>query len=387
MKKKHIDDLIGLIREIYKTKKIVLHEPRFIGKEKKNLIQTIDSTFVSSSGENINLFEKKIAKITGSKYAISTSSGTAALHSSLIAVGCDSNSEVITQSLSFIAACNAIKYCGSHPIFIDVDRDSFGLSPSKLEKFLSENTEVRSDKLCWNKKTNRIIKACIPMHTFGFMMQVDKIKKICRKFNIKLIEDAAEALGSFYKKKHAGTFGDIGVISFNGNKIITTGAGGMIITNNKKYADKLKHLTTTAKKLHPWHFIHDMVGYNYRMPNLCASLGLAQLENLKFFLNDKKDLAHIYYQWGKENDFNFLRGISNCHPNYWLNTIILNNKSERDRLLEETNKKGIITRPVWTPVHKLKMYRTYSRDDMLNTNWIFNRAVSLPSSVRLKASK
>ena len=288
MEKKHIDDLVSLIREAYSTKKVGLHEPRFIGKEKKNLIETIDSTFVSSAGENINLFEKKISGITRSKYAISTSSGPAALHSALIAVGCDFNSEVITQSLSFVAACNAIKYCGSHPIFIDVDKHSFGLSPVKLEKFLKENAEIRRDHLCWNKNTNRIIRACIPMHTFGFMMEIDKIKKICRKFNIKLIEDAAEALGSFYKGKHAGTFGDIGIISFNGNKIITTGAGGMILTNNKKYADKLKHLTTTAKRSNSWHYIHDLVGYNYRMPNLCASLGLAQLESLPFFLKDKK---------------------------------------------------------------------------------------------------
>ncbi len=385
MKQRQINDLIKFIRMNYNSKKVSLHEPRFYGNEKIFLNKTIDSTFVSSAGKNIQLFEKKIAEITNAKYAISTSSGTAALHSSLAAVGCDRNSEVITQSLSFISASNAIKYCGSSPVFIDVDKHSFGLSYLKLKKFLTENCEIR-DGYCWNKKSKKIIRACIPMHTYGFMMEIDLIKKICNRYYIKLIEDAAEALGSFYKNKHAGTYGDIGILSFNGNKIITTGAGGMILTNNKKYAKKLKHLTTTAKKNHPWHFIHDEVGYNYRMPNICASLGLAQLENFKYYLSDKKKLAKNYYDWGEENSFQFLKKIPGCNPNYWLNTIVLDNKVDRNNLLRETNKRGIITRPAWTPMHKLPIYSSYYRSCMSNTEWIFDRAVNLPSSVRQRPS-
>jgi perosamine synthetase len=283
-----------------------LHEPRFIGNEKKYLTECIDSTFVSSVGKFVNEFEEKIANYTGAKYAIATSNGTSALHISLQLANVEQNDEVITQALTFVATCNAVSYCGAQPIFVDVDKDTMGLSPSALKEFLENNTSVKNE-LCVNNTTGRVIKACIPMHTFGHPSRIDEIKDICDRNHIFLIEDAAESVGSFYKDKHTGNFGQVGVMSFNGNKIITAGGGGCIVTNDKTLAKKAKHLTTTAKVPHKWDFYHDMVGYNYRMPNLNAALLVAQLENLDNFVHSKRKLASIYEEFFKAKSLSMIK--------------------------------------------------------------------------------
>ena len=301
------NDFIDFVKKIYGNKKeIPLHEPKFIGNEKKYLKDCIDTTFVSSIGKYVDKFEKKIAKYTGAKYAVATTNGTSALHVSLILAGVGQDDEVITQPLNFIASCNAISYCKAKPIFIDVDRDTMGLSPDALNLFLKNNTLIKNKK-CINKRTKKIIKACVPMHSYGHPCRIKEIKRILKKYYIFLIEDAAESLGSFYDNKHTGTFGELGVISFNGNKIITAGGGGCIITNDKVLAKKAKHLTTTAKVPHKWDFNHDMTGYNYRMPNLNAALLMAQLENLNYFLKNKRKLAKKYEVFFKKKKYNFFK--------------------------------------------------------------------------------
>tara|TARA_Y100000389_G_scaffold205091_1_gene263031 strand:- start:25689 stop:26828 length:1140 start_codon:yes stop_codon:yes gene_type:complete len=374
---------INFIREIYKTENfIALHQPRFLGNEKKYLIECIESTFVSSVGKYVDEFEKKIANYTGTKYAIATSNGTSALHISLILAGVDSRSEVITQPLTFVATCNAISYCNANPIFIDVDRDTMGLSPKSLKSFLIKNTIIKNKK-CINKKTHKIIKACVPMHSYGHPCEIDKIKEICKEYNIFLIEDAAESLGSFYKNKHTGTFGELGALSFNGNKIITAGGGGAIITNDKILAKKAKHLTTTAKVSHKWDFNHDMIGYNYRMPNLNAALAIAQLEKIDEFILNKRKLAEKYEKFFKNTKYIFFKEPMNSKSNYWLNSIIFKNKIQRDQFLQEANNKGVMTRPIWKLMSKLDMFKNSECDDLNNSNWLEERIVNIPSSVTL----
>ena len=375
------NDFINFTRNIYFTKKFIpLHEPKFIGNEKKYLNQCIKNTYVSSIGKYVNMLEKKISKYTGAKYAVATNNGTSALHISLILAGVKQYDEVITQSLNFVASCNAISYCKAKPIFIDVDKDTMGLSPTALKLFLKKNTIIRNKK-CINKKTKKIIKACVAMHSYGHPCRIDKIKKVLRKYHIFLIEDAAESLGSFYKKKHTGTFGKMGVISFNGNKIITAGGGGCIITNDKNLAKKAKHLTTTAKIPHIWEFKHDSIGYNYRMPNINAALVVAQLENLNSFISSKRKLAKKYDLFFKNVDCVFFKEPKNSRSNYWLNSIILKNKKERDQFLKKTNSKGIMTRPIWTLMSKLTMFKNAQNDGLKNSNWLFDRVINLPSSV------
>ena len=375
--------VINFIKSIYKTEKFIpLHEPRFVGNEKKYLSECIDSTFVSSIGKFVDELEEKIAKYTGSKYVVATSNGTSALHISLLLADVDKNSEVITQPLTFVATCNAISYCKAKPIFIDVDRDTMGLSPSALRYFLENNTTVKN-KQCINNKTSKVIKACLPMHSYGHPCRIDKIKEICDEYCIFLIEDAAESIGSLYKYKHTGTFGQIGTISFNGNKIITAGGGGCIITNDKVLAKKAKHLTTTAKVPHKWDFNHDMVGYNYRMPNLNAALLVAQLERLNDFITNKRNLANMYENFFKSMDYNFFKEPKDSRSNYWLNSIILKDKTQRDKFLEETNSNGVMTRPVWTLMNKLPMFKGAQCDDLKNSKWLEERVVNIPSSVTL----
>lgn len=374
------NDFIDFVREIYGAKKLVpLHEPKFIGNEKKYLNQCIDSTFVSSVGKFVEKFEKKIARYTGAKYAIATTNGTSALHVSLILAGVEQDDEVITQPLNFVASCNAINYCKAKPVFIDVDKDTMGLSPYALKFFLEKNTTVKNKK-CVNKKTNKIIRACVPMHSYGHPCRIDEIKKILEKYHIFLIEDAAESLGSFYKKKHTGTFGQLGVLSFNGNKIITAGGGGCIITNDKLLAKKAKHLTTVAKVPHKWDFSHDMTGYNYRMPNLNAALLVAQLENLKLFIKNKRKLAEVYEAFFLKNNYNFFKEPKDCKSNYWLNSILLPNKQQRDKFLRETNSNGVITRPIWILMNRLPMFKNSQCGNIKNSEWLFERAVNIPSS-------
>ena len=375
--------VINFIKSIYKTEKFIpLHEPRFVGNEKKYLSECIDSTFVSSIGKFVDELEEKIAKYTGAKYVVATSNGTSALHISLLLADVDKNSEVITQPLTFVATCNAISYCNAKPIFIDVDKDTMGLSPSALRYFLENNTIIKN-KQCINNKTNKVIKACLPMHSYGHPCRIDEIKKICDEYYIFLIEDAAESIGSLYNNKHTGTFGQIGTISFNGNKIITAGGGGCVVTNDKVLAKKAKHLTTTAKVPHKWNFNHDMVGYNYRMPNLNAALLVAQLEKLNDFITNKRNLASKYEIFFKSTNYNFFKEPEDSRSNYWLNSIILKDKTQRDKFLEETNSNGVMTRPVWTLMNKLPMFKDAQCDDLKISKWLEERVVNIPSSIIL----
>ena len=375
------EDTIDFIRSIYGSERVIpLHEPSFIGNEKKYLNDCIDSTFVSSTGKFVDEFEEKIAKYTGAKYAVATSNGTLALHIALLLANIAKNDEVITQPLTFVATCNAINYCGANPIFIDVDKETMGLSPLSLEAYLKKNAFIKNQK-CINNNTGRVIKACVPMHTFGQPCRIDEIKEICDKYNISLIEDAAESLGSFYKDKHTGTFGQMGVISFNGNKIITGGGGGCVITDDEILAKRAKHLTTTAKVSHKWAYIHDMIGYNYRMPNLNAALLVAQLENLESFLLNKRELAMAYRDFFSDKACHFVEESLHSKSNYWLNTIILKDKEQRDLFLEEANSKGVMIRPVWTLMNKLTMFKHSQCDGLTNVEWIEERVVNIPSSV------
>ena len=375
------EDVIEFIQETYRTKGFIpLHEPKFAGNEKQYLNECIDSTFVSSVGKFVDEFEEKIVNYTGVKYAIATSNGTSALHISLLLADVERNDEVITQPLTFVATCNAISYCGAQSIFVDVDKDTMGLSPSALKAFLENNTSVKNQQ-CVNNKTGRVIKACVPMHTFGHPCRIDEIKEICDKYHIFLIEDAAESVGSTYKGRHTGTFGQVGVMSFNGNKIITAGGGGCIVTNDKALAKKAKHLTTTAKVQHKWDFNHDMVGYNYRMPNLNAALLVAQLENLDNFISSKRKLADVYEAFFNSTNYIFVKEPMGSKSNYWLNSILLKNKQQRDEFLDETNSSSIMTRPIWTLMNKLSMFKNAQRGDLTNAEWLEQRVVNIPSSV------
>ena len=375
--------VVDFIRSIYKTDSFIpLHEPKFLGNEKKYLNECIDSTFVSSVGKFVDEFERKIASYTGTKYAVATSNGTSALHIALLLANVENNDEVITQPLTFVATCNAINYCGAQPVFVDVDQDTMGMSPSALKEFLKNNTSIKNQQ-CINNKTGRVIKACVPMHTFGHPCKIDEIKDICNKYHIALIEDAAESLGSYYKNKHTGTFGQMGVMSFNGNKIITAGGGGCIITDDETLAKKAKHLTTTAKVPHKWKYAHDMIGYNYRMPNLNAALLVAQLEQLDGFLENKRLLANKYKEFFKKSDIVFVTELENSKSNYWLNTIILKDGQQRDLLLDEANSKGVMVRPIWVLMNKLPIFKNAQNRDLTNSEWLEQRVVNIPSSVTI----
>ena len=375
------DDVVDFVRDIYGKEGVIpLHNPLFIGNEKQYLNECIDSTYVSSVGKFVDKFEEKIAEYTGSNFAVATTNGTSALHISLLLSDVSLGDEVITQPLTFIATCNAISYCGANPIFIDVDKETMGLSPDSLNFFLSENAVIKNNQ-CFNKTTGKIIKACVPMHTFGHSCRISEIKEICDKYKIILIEDAAESLGSFYNGKHTGTFGSLGVLSFNGNKIITGGGGGCIITDDEALAKKAKHLTTTAKVPHKWEYTHDMIGYNYRMPNLNAALLTSQLENLKSFLSSKRSIAMAYKEFFKDKPYRFVEEPTNSQSNYWLNAIILQDKEERDLFLHETNSKGVTTRPIWTLMNKLNMFQGLQCGELSNAEWLEQRVANIPSSV------
>lgn len=373
---------VDFIKSMYPNKEFIpLHEPTFIGNEKKYLNDCIDSTFVSSVGKYVDEFERCLALYVGAKYAIATVNGTSALHVCLKLAHVDENCEVITQALSFVATANAIVYSNADPIFLDVSKKTMGLCPKALLDFLEKNTFMDKSGNCINNKTKKIIKACIPMHTFGHPCKVDKIVAICEKYNITVIEDAAESLGSFYKNKHTGTFGKMGAFSFNGNKIITTGGGGMIVTNDEALAKKAKHITTTAKVPHRWEYCHDEVGYNYRMPNLNAALGLAQLENLNRFVFKKRELAHWYSEFFQKNKIKFMQEPKGSKSNYWLQAVILQNKKQRDEFLEVSNNNSVMTRPVWRLLNELDMFKNYQCDSLKNSKWLASRVVNIPSSV------
>jgi perosamine synthetase len=376
-------EVIDFIRKKYDTNDFIpLHAPVFFGNEKKYLNECIDSTFVSSVGKFVDQFEAEIVKYTGAKFAIATVNGTAALHVALQLVGVTDGTEVITQPLSFIATCNAISYCGAKPIFVDVDTKSFGLSPESLLSFILEQTEQRPDG-CYNKITQKKITAVVPMHTFGHPCRIEEIAKICNQYNIALVEDAAESLGSFYKGKHTGTFGRVGVLSFNGNKIITTGGGGMILTDDVLLAKKAKHITTTAKLTHPYEFDHDEIAYNYRLPNINAALGCAQIENLEIILQNKKELASAYEVFFEKLEISFVKEPSKSSSNYWLNSLLFDNQNQRDDFLRVTNQVGIMTRPAWKLMNKLEMFKNCQHGDLSNALLLETRLVNIPSGLRL----
>lgn len=375
-------NIVTFIQETFATKDFIpLHAPLFLGNEKKYLMDCIDSTFVSSVGAYVDRFEKEFAQTVGSRYAIATVNGTAALHVSLVLMGVKRDDEVLTQPLSFIATCNAISYCGAKPIFIDVDRDTLGLSPKSLEDFLITHAEIKENQ-CINKTTGKVISACVPMHTFGHPCRIDEIKAICEAWHIALVEDAAESLGSYYQGKHTGTFGKVGAFSFNGNKIITSGGGGVIVTDDEVLAKRAKHITTTAKIPHKWEFVHDEIGFNYRLPNLNAALLVAQLEQLKNFLENKRALAKIYEAFFASQNMAFIKEPKEASSNYWLNGVILENKEQRDAFLEYTNSNGVMSRPIWTLMNKLEMFKTCQCADISNAMYLEERVVNIPSSVR-----
>ncbi|RBQ30137.1 LegC family aminotransferase [Aliarcobacter vitoriensis] len=376
-------NIIDFIKQTFKTEEFIpLHEPRFIGNEKKYLNECIDSTFVSSVGKYVDRFEKDFASYVGAKYAIATVNGTAALHISLILSNVQRDDEVITQPLTFIATCNAISYIGAKPVFVDVDLDTLGLSPKSLKNFLETNCEI-IENICINKITKRQIKACVPMHTFGHPCKIDEIKNICDRWKITLVEDAAESLGSFYKDKHTGTFGKIGAFSFNGNKIITSGGGGVIVTDDEGLAKRAKHITTTAKIPHPYEYVHDETAYNYRLPNLNAALLVAQMENLDKFLANKRELATIYKDFFETKNVKFVEEPQNSNSNYWLQAIIFDDVKQRDEFLEFSNKNKVMTRPIWKLMNELEMYKNCQKDDLKNAKYLEERVVNIPSSVIL----
>ena len=401
--------VIDFIRSLYPNREIVsLHEPYFGGNEKKYVLDCIESTFVSSVGKYVDRFEEMIRDFTGAKYAIATVNGTAALHIALKLAGVQQGDLVITQPLTFIATCNAITYCGAEPVFVDIDPETLGMSPDSLANWLSANTIIQDDS-CYLKDVHKFpqintnlkdlrkdnsckfveirglkkISACVPMHTFGHPCKMDRILEICNRYHISVVEDAAESIGSYYKGKHTGTFGKLGILSFNGNKTITTGGGGMILTNDDELGPLAKHITTTAKKPHPWKFEHDMIGYNYRLPNLNAALGCAQMEMLPEILKNKRETAQIYRDYFKTiADIEFITEPQECISNYWLNAILLKNEEERNIFLEQTNSQKVICRPAWILMNKLQMFSQSLKANIPMSVNIESRLVNLPSSYR-----
>lgn len=360
---------------------IPLHSPVFRGNEKKYVIDAIDSTYVSSVGAYVDKFEEGLREVTGAKFAVATVNGTSALHASLHAMGIQSGDEVITQALSFVATANAISYSGAKPVFLDVDLDTLGLSPLALRRFLKNNVQLVDSKAI-NKLTNSQIKAIVPMHTFGIPCRIKEIVEIANEYNIIVIEDAAESLGSTSNLIHTGRFGKLGIFSFNGNKTLTSGGGGAIITDDVQLGKRLKHLTTTAKIPHQWEYNHDEIGYNYRMPNLNAALACGQLENLADFLIEKRALAAKYIDLFNKSNIQVVRGLDGGDPNFWLNTILLNSKSERDEFLKYTNENKVMTRPAWNLLNTLPMYTNSISDSLENSYWLTDRLVNIPSGIK-----
>lgn len=373
--------LVQFIREQYRSDDFIpLHAPVFAGHERDYVVETIESTFVSSVGAFVDRFERDMAAYTGSPRAVATVNGTAALHIALKLAGVLPGELVVTQPLTFVATCNAIAYSSAEPLFIDVDRHTLGLSPTALDAWLTEHAEVGDDGLCRTRADGKVIRACVPMHTFGHPADLDGLINVCTRWHIVLVEDAAESLGSHYKGRHTGTFGALGTLSFNGNKIITTGGGGMILANEALGA-QAKHLTTTAKKPHPYEYVHDEVGYNYRLPNLNAALGCAQLEQLEAFIANKRALATRYAEHFQGSDLQFFTEPADCRSNYWLNAVICEGHEQRDALLKATNDRGVMTRPIWALMNHLPIYAHCRKGELSNAEWLEARVVNLPSSV------
>ncbi|MGO4819405.1 LegC family aminotransferase [Flavobacterium sp. W22_SRS_FP1] len=374
--------VIFFIKDQYKTESFIpLHVPHFGGNEKKYLLDTIDTTFVSSVGAYVDQFELMMQSITQTEKAVAVVNGTAGIQVALRLVGVEAGDEVLTQALTFVATANAIAYLNATPVFLDVDLDTMGLSPKAVALFLEEFGDLREDG-CYNKKTGNKISACIPMHTFGFPVHLDELITVCNKWKIPIVEDAAESLGSEYKGKPTGSFGKVGVFSFNGNKIVTSGGGGVIVTNDLAVGEKGKYLTTTAKVPHPYEYVHDEMGYNFRMPNLNAALACAQLEQLEYFLENKRKLAKEYHSFFATKGIKFRTETAETKANYWLMCVELESKQERDLFLETTNATGVMTRPIWQLMYRLPMYANCQRDENANAEFLEERIVNIPSSVR-----
>lgn len=375
--------IIEFIKNKFNNQEFVpLHSPLFVGNEKKYINDSIDSTYVSSVGAYVDKFEEMVKTFTGSKYAIATVNGTSALHISLILSGVKKNDLVLTQPFTFISTCNAISYIGAEPYFLDIDSNTLGLSASKLQKFLEEDTIKINDEI-FEKKSKRRISACVPMHTFGHPCEIDTIVKLCNDYGIKVIEDAAESFGSKYKDKQTGTYGLFGVFSFNGNKIITSGGGGIIITNDDILGPLAKHMTTQAKISHKWEFKHDAIAYNYRMPNINAAIACAQFEQIDLYIKKKRELSKIYEDFFQNSSPFFIKEPKNAISNYWLNSLVFNNLTERDSFLSFSNANGVMTRPSWEMINKLEIYKNCRTGDLTNANYYSDRIVNIPSSVIL----
>lgn len=377
-------EIVDFVKALYPNEAFVpLHAPIFNGNEKKYVNDCIDSTFVSSVGEYVNKFEDSVCRFTGAKYAVATTNGTSALHLALVVMNVEKDTEVLTQALTFVATVNAISYVGAHPVFLDSNEKNLGMSAESLELFLNEYAEIR-DNYSINKKTGRRISACVPMHVFGHPVEMDKIKALCVKYKISLIEDAAESLGSYYRDEHTGLNGDLGILSFNGNKIVTCGGGGMIITNNEILAKKAKHLSTTAKRSHKWEFFHEEVGYNYRLPNINAALGLAQMEMLPDFIKNKRETAEKYRAFFINKGIKFISDETHTKSNYWLNAIQLNSLKERDEFLDYSNSNGVMTRPIWNLMSDLPAFSGCLKMPLPVARHLFETIVNIPSSVRVE---
>lgn len=379
---------VRFVRELYQEPEdfIPLHAPVMGKLEKVRVGEAIDSSFVSSVGAFVTEFEHRVAKFTGARYAVATVNGTAGLHAALVVAGVQPGDLVITQSLSFIATCNAIHYSGAEPVFVDVDEDTMGLSPESLVSWLEEHAE-RRDGQVFDRTTGRSIRACVPMHTLGHPARIDGIAEICNEWGLALVEDAAESLGSYRAGRHTGTFGELGVFSFNGNKVITTGGGGMIVTDDEVLAKRAKHITTTAKKPHAWAFEHDEIGFNYRLPNLNAAFGVAQMERLPALLSSKRNVATEYASWCEQQGWSFVGEPEGANSNYWLNALRLGDMSKRDAFLKNTNEAGVMTRPLWIPMHRLPMYAHCRHGPLAQTDQLAATTVNIPSSALPWVSK
>ena len=374
--------LIDFVRTEYGTDDFIpLHIPRLGGRERDLVADAVESSFVSSVGRYGAEFEEAVAKYTGAPFAIALMNGTAALHLCLVLAGVQRDEEVITQAMTFVATCNAISYCHAHPVLVDIERPGLGMSPDSLEHWLENNAERGDDGVCRNRYTGRVIRACVPMHSFGHPVRIERIAEICRRFGLVLIEDAAESLGSFYRGEHTGLVGDLAALSFNGNKIITTGGGGMILTRDEALAEHARHLSTTAKVAHRWEYFHDEVGYNYRMPALNAALGCAQMEALPAFVEAKRALAERYRDWFAQSDYEFVTEPDGARSNYWLNAFFARDRAERDHWLALTNDAGVMTRPVWVPMNELPAFADCQAASLETSQWVADRLINLPSWV------
>lgn len=378
------EEILQFIRKTFHEPSdfIPLHAPYFGGNEKKYVLDTIESTFVSSVGAYVNRFEEMMKDITGAKHAIAIVNGTTALHLALVVAGVSPGDLVLTQSLTFIATVNAISHAGARPVFLDVDKDTMGLSPVALQSWLNENAEIRN-RACYLKGSNQKIAACMPMHTFGFPLRIDEVADVCKQYHITLVEDAAESIGSYIGDTHTGNFGLLGAFSFNGNKTVTSGGGGCVVTNDDELGKLAKHLSTTAKKPHAYEFIHDAIGYNYRMPNLNAALACAQLEQLEAFLINKRELAAQYEKFFQEKTIEFIKERLGTTANYWLNTLLMPDSTIKESFLKYSNEHNVMTRPVWQLIHTSPMYSDAIKGPLTNSQWLAERVVNIPSSVRL----